>query len=130
LKRNSNLLLYSASAATLIAGILHLSLVPNIIDRNVNTGILFLVGGLAQIFWVLPTVRQWGRGWYYTGIVGTFILIIIWVITRIPNNPITGRGGPIGATEIAVEVFQIAFVVLSIIILVKVRKERQVLKTG
>jgi hypothetical protein len=125
LKRSSNLLHYSASAATLIAGILHVSLVPNIIDRNVNTGILFLAGGLAQIFWVLPTVRRWGRGWYYTGIVGTFVLIMIWVITRIPNNPITGRGGPIGATSIAVEVFQIAFIVLSIIILFKDRKEGQ-----
>ncbi len=81
-----------------------------------------MVGGLAQIFWVLPTVRRWGRGWYYTGIVGTFILIILWVITRIPNNPITGRGGPVGTTAIAVEVFQIAFIVLSIIILVKARK--------
>jgi hypothetical protein len=125
LKRSSNLLHYSASAATFIARILHLSLVPNIIDRNVNTGILFLAGGLAQIFWVLPTVRRWGRGWYYTGIVGTFVLTIIWVITRIPNNPITGRGGLIGATAIAVEVFQIAFIVLSIIILFKHRKEGQ-----
>ena len=84
-----------------------------------------MVGGLAQIFWVLPTVSRCGRGWYYTGIGGTFILIIIWVITRIPNNPITGRGGPVGVTAIAVEVFQIAFIVLSIIILVKDRKERQ-----
>jgi hypothetical protein len=46
----------------------------------------------------------------------------MWVVTRFPSNPITGRGGPIGETAVAVEVFQVAFIVLSIIILVKDRK--------
>jgi hypothetical protein len=46
----SSLLRYGAAGSTLIAGILHLSLVANAIDRNFNTGILFLIGGLAQVF--------------------------------------------------------------------------------
>jgi hypothetical protein len=116
------ILLYSAAACTFIAGILHLTLVPNAIDRNVNNGIFFLIGGLAQIFWVVPLIRQWGKVWYYVGIAGTLVLIIMWIITRIPDNPITGRGGPIGETAIVVEVFQVAFIVLSIIILIKDRK--------
>jgi hypothetical protein len=116
------ILLYSAAACTFIAGILHLTLVPNAIDRNVNNGIFFLIGGLAQIFWVVPLIRQWGKVWYYVGIAGTLALIIMWIITRIPDNPITGRGGPIGETAIVVEVFQVAFIVLSIIILIKDRK--------
>ena len=49
------------------------------------------------------------------------VLIMMWIITRIPDNPITGRRGPIGETAIVVEVFQVAFIVLSIIILIKVR---------
>jgi hypothetical protein len=116
------ILLYSAAVCTFIAGILHLTLVPNAIDRNVNNGIFFLIGGLAQIFWVVPLIRQWGKVWYYVGIAGTLALIIMWIITRIPDNPITGRGGPIGETAIVVEVFQVAFIVLSIIILIKDRK--------
>ncbi len=120
-----NLLRYGASASTFIAGILHLTLVTNVIDRNLNTGILFLVGGLAQIFWVLPIIRSWNKVWYYVGIGGTLILVIIWVITRFPGNPINGRGGSIGETAIAVEVFQIAFIVLSIIIVAKDRKARK-----
>jgi hypothetical protein len=116
------ILLYSAAACTFIAGILHLTLVPNAIDRNVNNGIFFLIGGLAQIFWVVPLIRHWGKVWYYVGIAGTLVLIIMWIITRIPDNPITGRGGPIGGTAIVVEVFQVAFIVLSIIILIKDRK--------
>ena len=116
------ILFYSAAACTFIAGILHLTLVPNAIDRNVNNGIFFLIGGLAQIFWVVPLIRHWGKVWYYVGIAGTLVLIIMWIITRIPDNPITGRGGPIGETAIVVEVFQVAFIVLSIIILIKDRK--------
>jgi hypothetical protein len=116
------ILLYSAAACTFIAGILHLTLVPNAIDRNVNNGIFFLIGGLLQIFWVVPLIRHWGKVWYYVGIAGTLVLIIMWIITRIPDNPITGRGGPIGETAIVVEVFQVAFIVLSIIILIKDRK--------
>jgi hypothetical protein len=120
---NSKMLYIGAAACTFIAGILHLTLVPNAIDRNVNNGIFFLVAGLAQIFWVVPMIRQWGSSWYYVGIGGTLVLIIMWVITRIPDNPITGRGGPISEVAIATEVFQVAFVILSIIILSKERKK-------
>jgi hypothetical protein len=116
---------YGAAGSTLIAGILHLSLVANAIDRNFNTGILFLIGGLAQVFWVLPIIRGWNKVWYYVGIGGTLALILIWVITRFPGNPINGRGGSIGETAIAVEVFQVAFIVLCIIILAKDRKVRK-----
>ena len=119
MRGNFILLRYAAAGSTLIAGILHLSLVANAIDRNFNTGILFLIGGLAQVFWVLPTIRGWNKVWYYVGIGGTLTLILIWAITRFPGNPINGRGGSIGETAIAIEVFQVAFIVLSIIILWK-----------
>ena len=118
-RENFILLRYAAAGSTLIAGILHLSLVANVIDRNFNTGILFLLGGLAQVFWVLPTIRGWNKVWYYVGIGGTLTLILIWAITRFPGNPINGRGGSIGETATAIEVFQVAFIVLSIIILWK-----------
>src|SRR5215208_2282235 len=98
------LLYYAAAGTTAIAGILHLLLVPNIIGFNVNTAIFFLVSGIAQIFWVLPMVKRWGKMWYYIGIAGTIILIIMWAITRMPGNPITGRGGPINDMAIIIAV--------------------------
>ena len=119
MRENFILLRYAAAGSTLIAGILHLSLVANVIDRNFNTGILLLLGGLAQVFWVVPTIRGWNKVWYYVGIGGTLTLILIWAITRFPGNPINGRGGSIGETAIATEVFQVVFIVLSIIILWK-----------
>lgn len=117
----SNVLYYAAAATTAIAGILHLMLVPNIIGRNLNSGIFFIIAGIAQIFWVIPMLKKWGRTWYYIGIAGTIILIIIWAITRMPGNPITGRGGPISEMAIAVEIFQVAYVIITAIILVKER---------
>ena len=44
---------------------------------------------------------------YYIGIVDTLILIILWAITRMPGNPITGRGGPLSEIGVAIQVFQI-----------------------
>ena len=124
MKVNFTLLRYTAAGSTLIAGILHLSLVANSIERNLNTGILFLIGGLAQVFWVVPTMRGWNKIWYYVGIVGTMAFILIWAITRFSGNPINGRGGSIGETALAIEVFQIAFIALSIIILSRDPKVR------
>lgn len=119
--KSIDLLYYGSAICTGIAGILHLILVPNAIDSNINNATLFLVGGLAQIFWVLPMIKRWGRIWYAIGIAGTIILIGLWVITRVPDNPITGRGGPISERAIAVEVFQIAYVAITAVIIAKER---------
>jgi hypothetical protein len=118
---NKALLYYGAAVCTGIAGILHLVIVPNAINSNINNATLFLVAGIAQIFWVLPMIKRWGKIWYAMGIAGTVVLIGIWVITRIPDNPITGRGGPISEMAIAVEVFQIAYIVITTMILVRER---------
>ena len=103
-------LYYAASAATAIAGMLHLMLGPNNLGFNVNQGILFIVGGIAQVFWIIPMIRRWGIPWYSIGIGGTAVLIALFLITRVPGNPITGRGGMSNATSIAVEIFQAAFI--------------------
>ncbi|MGH9964909.1 MAG: hypothetical protein ACRD5E_08805 [Nitrososphaeraceae archaeon] len=76
---------------------------------------------MAQIFWVLLMIKKWERVWYAVGIAGTVILIGLWVITRIVDNPITGRGGPISERAIAVEVFQIAYVAITALIMAKER---------
>jgi len=120
------MLYITAAATTAIAGILHLVLVPNILGFNVNTGIFFIVAGIAQLFWVVPMIKKWGRPWYFAGIGGTIILIILFAITRMPDNPITGRAGPISPMALAIEVFQVAFIGLSIAVIIyesKMKKE-------
>ena len=111
-----DILFYVAAATTAIAGIIHVILGSD--SNSLNTQILFIVGGIAQIFWVVPMIRKWGTPWYLIGIGGTVVFIAIWVITRIPDNPITGRGGRVSDNGILVEVFQIGFIAITIAILV------------
>lgn len=66
-------------------------------------------------------IKKWGRIWYAIGIAGNIILIGMWVITRIPDNPITGRGGPISEMAITTEVFQIAYIGMTAVFIVKER---------
>jgi len=114
-------IVYASAATTAIAGILHLTLAAATMGPSINTGIFFLVSGIAQIFWILPMIRRWGRLWYYTGIVGTSALIILYVITRVPN-PITERAIPINEIGIATELLQAAFIGLTIIIIISTRR--------
>jgi peptidoglycan/LPS O-acetylase OafA/YrhL len=115
---NTKWLYYLAAGTTAIAGILHLILAPNMLNFNPSSAMLFFVGGAAQLFWVVPMIRRWGKVWYGIGIGGTLVLIAIWTITRIDGNPITGRGGMISEMGIAVETMQWAFVGLTAAILV------------
>ena len=119
-------LYYAAAATTAIAGILHLIQASNSLGFNLNFGIFFIVSGIAQLFWVVPTIRRWGLPWYYVGIGGTIVLIILFAITRIPGNPITGRGGPISPMALAIEVFQAVFIGLSVAIIVYQMKRKQI----
>ncbi len=118
-------LYYAAAATTAIAGILHLILAPNTLGFNLNSGIFFIVAGIAQLFWVLPIIRRWGLPWYCVGIVGTIVLMILFLITRMPDNPITGRAGPIMPMAIAIEVFQAAFIGLTDAIIVYESKRKR-----
>ena len=116
---------YAAGATTAIAGILHLILFSNGVGRGISDiGIFFLISGLIQLFWAAPMVKRWGRTWYYIGIAGTIILIILWGVTREPNAITHGRALPVNSMSIVTELFQFAFIVLSAIIIWKERTSR------
>jgi len=92
---------------------------------SLNFFIFFIIAGIAQLFWVVPIIRRWGRPWYYVGIGGTIVLIILFAITRMPGNPITGRGGPISPMALAIEVLQVAFIGLTAAIIIYESKRKQ-----
>ena len=115
---------YASAATTALAGIIHVVL--GIPSNNLNSQILFIGGGIAQIFWVVPMVRRWGVTWYGVGLGGTIVFIAIWAITRMPDNFITGRGGRISDNGILVEALQISFVAIIMgIIALEQRKTSQ-----
>ena len=121
-----NGLYYAAAATTAIAGILHLIQASDVLGFSLNFFVFFIVAGIAQLFWVVPMIRRWGMPWYYVGIGGTIVLIILFAITRMPGNPITGRGGPVMPMALAIEVLQAAFIGLSIVIIVYEMKRKPI----
>jgi hypothetical protein len=122
-KEMSKAIYYAAAGTGGLAGILHLLIAPNVIGFNLNAAIFFIVSGIAQLFWVIPMSRHWGKPWYYAGIVGTIILTVLWATTRMPN-PITVRALPVDAMGISVELLQVAFIGLTAMILVAERRAK------
>ena len=105
-------LFYVAAASTFIAGILHLAIIPMFFAlMPINVTIFFLISGASQLLWIIPVLKRWNDWWYYVGIGGTIILIVLFVIAV----PI--RGLPVSEFELTIELVQIVFIVCSIIIL-------------
>jgi hypothetical protein len=78
---NNSLFYAAAAASTFIAGVLHLAIVPMFFTQiSIDITIFFIVSGLAQIFWVIPVIKRWIKPWYYIGIGGTVILVIMYLI--------------------------------------------------
>lgn len=92
----NHILSYIAAATTVIAGILHLIMIgPSLkpvgfpMDLLLYTDSLFLISGIAQIFWAIPMAFNWNIRWFYVGLIGTIALTSLIVLTRVPNE-ITG----------------------------------------
>jgi hypothetical protein len=111
----------AAAVATGIAGIVHLyvpfshSVMPKLSSHTV----FFIGSGIAQIFWILPMIRRWGKPWYYIGIAGNVGFIILYVITRFPGNPVTGRGDSVDPIDMVCEIAQVAYIAITAVILAK-----------
>jgi hypothetical protein len=89
---------------------------------TIDTTIFFIISGLTQIFWVIPVIKRWSKPWYYVGIGGTTILIILYLVA------VPGSGYPVSNLDIAIELFQFAFIILCSIIIVKDRTTSRLYK--
>ena len=64
--RNYQYLFIAAAVATAIAGIVHLYIpfgFPKVLG-NPAIATFFLGSGIAQLFWILPMLKRWGKSWY------------------------------------------------------------------
>jgi hypothetical protein len=117
---NRTLLYYVAAASTFVAGILHLAIILMFFTQmTIDVTIFFLVSGIAQIFWVIPTIKKWSKPWFYVGIGGTVILIIMYFVA------VPGSGYPISPLDVAIEAAQIIFVILCVIIVFRDRTPKK-----
>ena len=96
LTKDKKVLIFSfvTAATTVIAGIYHLQMAPGSLSHNLGEGILFLVGGLLQVFWAVPVIKRWGKIWQIIGIVGTIVFFVLWLSDRLHLIP--ESGGPPG----------------------------------
>ena len=62
--------------------------------------------------------------WHDFGLAGTIVSIILWVMTRVPNPITNGRALPINSMSIVTELFEIAFIIITAIIISKERSKR------
>jgi uncharacterized membrane protein YuzA (DUF378 family) len=112
----NKLIVYAAAASTFIAGVLHLAIVPMFFTlMPLNVTVFFIIAGLAQVFWVIPVIKKWSKTWYYVGIGGTIVLIIMFIIA------VPARGLPISELEVAIVLAQIGFIILYSILIPKNR---------
>jgi hypothetical protein len=120
---NKTLLLYLAASSTFIAGVLHLAIVPIFFAQMpIDFMIFFVASGLAQLFWVIPTIKKWSKPWFYVGIGGTVLLIIMYFVA------VPGSGRPISTLDAAIEASQIIFVILYSTIIFKDRTAAKINK--
>jgi len=92
--------------------------------ENPAVALFFLGSGIAQIFWIIPMLRRWGKMWYYLGIAGNAAFIILYVITLFPSNPITKRGGSVDLTALICELGQVSYIGITAVILSKESKNK------
>jgi hypothetical protein len=129
---SSNLKYYfiAAAVATAIAGIVHLYMPldhPRMF-QNIPNVTFFLGSGIAQLFWIIPMIRRWGKVWYYIGIAGNVAFILLYLITRIPGNPVNGRGGDVDVVDLTCELAQVAFIAITLIIIAKENRLEKITK--
>ena len=124
INKSNRSLYFAAAAFTALAGSLHLILVQYFIGFDSNTSTFFIITGLAQIFWVLPIIRRWGRLWYIVGIAGSIALIFSWNITNAPL-PVKGVAAPYDDISIIIETLQVVFIAAMMSIVIRERQNYQ-----
>jgi len=135
-----HILFYLAAATTMIAGVLHLAMIgPSLKPINFPmellpyTDGLFLISGIAQIFWALPMALRWNRRWFYAGLIGSIALTSLIALTRIPNE-ITGVAlQDKNPMALLTEVMQTTYIVTTLAIILNNKRimfgEREVIVT-
>jgi hypothetical protein len=89
---------------------------------NIPMAAFFLGSGIAQLYWILPMIKRWGRIWYYIGIAGNVAFIILYIVTRFPGNPVNGRDGDVDAVDLMCELAQVAYIAITAVILARERR--------
>ena len=110
---DNNVLRYTTGLCTFLAGVLHIALIPLFYALLTLDVIVFFIVWVTHMFWVIPVIKKWSKFWYYVGVGGTTILIIMYV------RAVPGSGYPVNELGGSIVLFQIAFIILYSVIMIK-----------
>jgi hypothetical protein len=84
---NTKKLIEWSAAATVLAGVIHLVIIPEHWEHAPAHGLFFLIVGIFQIVWGVAVWRKPSTRLYYIGVVMAGWLIVLYVLTRLYPAP-------------------------------------------
>lgn len=125
-------LLYAVAALSLIAGLVHLWVMPEHFEEWWGYGTFFLVAAVAQVVYV-PLLLRWpNRTMLLLGIAGNSAIVLLYLFTRVVGIPLLGpEAGEvegIGIIDVCATSSEAAIVVaLGALVLLGIARERTTL---
>lgn len=117
-------MLYAAAALSLVAGIIHIWVMPGHYKEWWGYGAFFLVVAIAQVFLSDALLYRPRRPLFLAGIVGNLAVITLYVVTRTVGIPFFGpHAGEVeemGVLDLLSIVVEIALVI-TLVVLLRVR---------
>lgn len=106
--------LYAAAGLSVMAGLLHLLVMPEHFEEWLGYGLFFLIVALAQLVYaVLLLRRPASRALLVAGIVGNALIVGFWAFTRtvgVPLGPAAGEVEAIGVVDTASKLAELALI--------------------
>lgn len=106
--------LYAAAGLSVMAGLLHLLVMPEHFEEWLGYGLFFLIVALAQLVYaVLLLRRPASRALLVAGIVGNALIVGFWAFTRtvgVPLGPAAGEVEAIGVVDTVSKLAELALI--------------------
>jgi hypothetical protein len=122
----------AVAALSLIAGLIHLWVVPEHFEEWWGYGTFFLVAAVAQVVYV-PLLLRWpNRSVLLLGIGGNSAIVLLYLLTRVVGIPLfgpeAGEVEGVGVIDVCATMSEVAIVVaLSLLLLMGLARERTTL---
>ena len=124
--------LYAVAALSLIAGLIHLRVMPEHFEEWWGYGAFFLVAAVAQVVYV-PLLLRWpNRSVLLLGIAGNSAIVLLYLLTRVVGIPLFGPEAwdveGVGIIDLCATTSEVAIVVaLGALTLLGIARERTTL---
>lgn len=114
--KSRQLLIYAASALSLVAALIHLWVMPEHFGEWWGYGLFFLIAAVAQALFAAILVKAPTETVFRIGIVGNLAIIVLWIVTRTVGVPVfgpdAGQVEEIGQLDLISKLAEVFLVVL------------------